>query len=121
MVRLIKHDLCTAEIGQSRGRSKRSRFEFGMRRINNLGTEFNRVLGRLACACRVARERINDTDLHIGCMSRKADGRCHEQSSYDPAHPCHWILPVCLRVVHPLVADIWTSAPERSFEVSLWL
>ena len=94
MIRLNKDDLCTTQIGQSGGCTKRHRLKFGISPIDDFCPEFNRVFGRLTGTRGIAGERINDANLDVSRMSLNANGRRHEQGRCDPARFRHLILPV---------------------------
>ena len=53
MIGLVQLDFCPAEIGQSRSRAERQRFEFGMGDVDDVSAQINGILCRLARARRI--------------------------------------------------------------------
>jgi hypothetical protein len=83
-----------AEIGQPGGRGERKARELGMRGVDDVRSEFDRVLGGRAGAGRVAGQRVDHPDLDgvggAGCPC----GHRSEQRDRQNAQCFHAILPM---------------------------
>ena len=78
MVGADHFDLRTAEIGKPGGLCERQTFEFGMRVVDDLDSQLDRILGGISGRRCVAGERIDHTDLDVVGKYRPAQRRLHD-------------------------------------------
>ena len=86
-------DLRATQIGKPRGLGERQPFEFGMRVVDDLDSELDRILGGISGRRCVAGERIDHTDLDgVSRLRRKDEGRREQRGGGQNVTP-HNILP----------------------------